>query len=451
MNMKGKHKKRVMKKSTISGFYRLSMKDRLKHVKNFANLEKNDIKILKSSGALRLKRANRMIENVIGTTHLPLGVAMNFMINKKEYMIPMAIEEPSVVAASSHAAKLARPGGGFNAKAGESMMIGQIQLVGVKKFDVAKRKILENKRTMIRMTNNRDSFLIKKGGGLKEVQVRKLKTSRGNMLIVHLLVDVKDAMGANAVNTMAETVSPFLEDLTKGKSRLKIISNLASQRLTTATATWKKDVIGEDTIEGILEAYAFAEADPYRCATHNKGIMNSVDAVVIATGNDFRAVEAGAHSYASHDGGYSPLAKYSLDKKGNLVGTITLPTAVGTVGGATRTHPVAKVALKILGTKTAKDLSCVLACVGLANNFAALRAMVKEGIQKGHMKLHAENLAISAGAKGPEITTVTNTMIEENCVTMSRALEILKRMHKERKKKMLKRAANKFRLKKKRR
>jgi len=414
-----------MRRSNISGFYKLSIEERLRLLKDFAGLTDEEVNILKKTGALELDSANRMIENVVGTTEFPLGIATNFLINGKDYLIPMAIEEPSVVAAASYAAKLARPKGGFNTNSTEPIMIGQIQLISVNDIEKAAQEILNKKEEIIELANKQDPILIKFGGGVKDVEVRKINTKRGEMLVIHLLVDVRDAMGANAVNTMAEAVAPFLEEITGGKARLRIISNLADRRIARAKAIWSKDILGEELVEGILDAYAFAEADQYRCTTHNKGIMNGIDAVVIATGNDFRAVEAGAHSYAARNGKYRSLTKYYKNGDGDLVGEIELPVAVGTVGGATRTHPIAKIALKILGVKTAKELGEIIAAVGLAQNFAALRALASEGIQRGHMELHATNIAVLAGAKGDEIDKVAEQMIKEGNINVQRAKEIL--------------------------
>ncbi|MCX6815365.1 MAG: hydroxymethylglutaryl-CoA reductase, degradative [Candidatus Aenigmarchaeota archaeon] len=413
-------------KSDISGFHKLSVKKRLKVVGEFSSLSKDDLNVLKHNSALG-ELANKMIENVISTTQLPLGIATNFRINNKDYLIPMAIEETSVVAAASHAAKLARPAG-FTAESDEPVMIGQIQLTGIKNADLAKKKILDRKKEIMKRLENKDSILVKLGGGLKDLEIREIDSARGKMIIVHLIIDVRDAMGANAVNTYCEAIAPFLEEITGGRSVLKIISNLAVHRLVRATATWKKEVLDEALIEGMLDAAAFAGADKFRAATHNKGVMNGVDAVLIATGNDWRAVEAGAHAYATTTGEYLPLTWYEKNKRGDLVGHIELPMAVGIVGGITSIHPVAKVSLKILQVKTSRELGELAACVGLANNFAALRAMVKEGISKGHMKLHATNIAASVGAHDDEIDAVAKRLVAEGNITMNRAHEILKQM-----------------------
>ncbi len=412
-------------KSDISGFHKLSPEEKAEKVKQFAGLTGEELETLRKTGALDFETANRMIENVIGTTEFPLGIATNFLINGKDYLIPMAIEEPSVVAAASYAAKLARPAGGFKTSSTLPIMIGQIQLLKVKDTKLAKQNILLKKQDILDLANKRDPVLVKFGGGAKGLEINILKTERGVMLIANLLVDVRDAMGANAVNTMAEAISPLLEKISGGESRLRIISNLAVKRLARAKAVWRRDVIGSETVEGVLDAYAFADSDQFRCATHNKGAMNGVDAVTIATGNDFRAMEAGAHSYAARSGSYKPLTRYSKDREGNLVGEIELPVAVGTIGGSIRTNPIARISLKILGVKTARELGEVLAAVGLAQNFAGLRALATEGIQRGHLRLHAANFAVQAGAKGEEVDRVAKRMAEEKNISVERARKIL--------------------------
>jgi hydroxymethylglutaryl-CoA reductase len=418
----------MTRNSDISGFHKLTPGERLEKVREFSGLEEEDMKILSRTGTLDLDTAGRMVENVVGTMELPLGIATNFQINGRDYLVPMVLEEPSVVAAASNAAKLARPGGGFRAESDEPVMIGQIQLTGVPDSKKATDEILRRREEIIELCNKQDSTLVRFGGGSRDVQVREIRSSQGTMLIVHILVDVRDAMGANAINTMAERVTPLLEEASGGKARLRIISNLATSRLARSRAVWKKEVIGEDAVQGILEAYAFACADQYRCTTHNKGIMNGIDAVTIASGNDFRAVEAGAHSFASFGKPYTSLTRYEKDPEGNLVGSIEIPIAVGTVGGATRTNPVAGVALKILGTRNAQELAQILASVGLAQNFAALRALATEGIQRGHMKLHARNIAVNAGARGEQVDVVAARMVEEREITVANAEKILREM-----------------------
>lgn len=413
-----------MKTSKLSGFYKLSRKERLGFVKNFAGLTDEEIRILNES-TIDFGIVDRMIENAVGVMSVPLGVAVNFLINGKDYLIPMAVEETSVIAAASNAAKIARVKGGFKTNSTEPVMIGQIQLLNPKNTEDAKKLILENKEKILEMANEKDPMLVKFGGGAKDINVRIID----RMVVTHLLVDVRDAMGANAVNTMCEAVAPFIEKITGGKVYLRIISNLAVHRLSRATAVFSKDVIGEDVVDGIMQAYLFAKSDPYRCATHNKGIMNGVDAVVIASGNDFRAVESGAHSYASLNG-YSPLTKYEKNKNGDLVGSIEIPTPVGLIGGATKVHPTAKICIKILGVKTARELGEIIAAVGLAQNFAALKALVSEGIQKGHMGLHARNIAIMAGAKDEMIDRIAEQMVKEKKIRIDRAKEILDELEK---------------------
>jgi len=428
--MAGKRDKK-MRSSRISGFYKLSFKKRLKVLEGFAGLNKEEIKILSNRGALG-EIGERMIENVVGTMPLPLGIATNFLINGKDYLIPMAIDEPSVVAAASNAAKMAREKGGFETSSTEPIMIGQIQVTNIPDSLMAKSKILENKKKILEIANKKDPLLLKLGGGAKDIEVREINRMRieeGKMIILHLLVNVKDAMGANVVNTMTEAVSPWLEKITGGKTLLRIVSNLATHRLASAKAVFRKEIIGgENVVDGIIKAYLFAQSDPYRCATHNKGIMNGIDAVLIATGNDFRAVEAGAHAFAAMTGKYLPLTDWQRNKDGDLAGHIKLPLAVGIVGGATNVHPTAKINLKILGVKTAGELAEVIAAVGLAQNFAALRALVKEGIQKGHMSLHARNVAIAAGAKGKMIDEIAKILVKEKKVRIDRAKELLKKI-----------------------
>ncbi len=416
-----------MKSSQISGFYKLSPRERLNIVKEFAGLSDEEAELIYSMSGLKLDLANRMIENVIGGITIPLGIAVNFLINNKDYLIPMALEEPSVVAAASNAARMARVKGGFFATTTEPLMIGQIQVVDVKDPYNARMKILAAKDEILAKANEQDKLLVSLGGGAKDLNVKVINTFTGKMVIVELIVDCKDAMGANIVNTMAEAVAPIIERLTNGKVLLRIVSNLATLRLARARAIFDKDTIGgEEVVDGIIQAYSFAESDPYRCATHNKGIMNGIVAVGIATGQDIRALEAGAHSYAALKGSYKPLTTWEKNENGDLVGTIELPLAVGLIGGATAVHPIAKICIKILGVKTAKELAEVMASVGLAQNFAALRALVTEGIQRGHMKLHARNIAIMAGATGDLIDLVAQRMVEERKIKMDRALELIR-------------------------
>jgi len=421
----------MKKTSEISGFYKLSPKERLQIVKGFAGLTEEEVSLLQSTGSLELDLANRMIENVVGAFPIPLGIAVNFLINKRDYLIPMAIEEPSVVAAASYAAKMAREGGGFFTSSTGPVMIGQIQTVRVKDPYGAKMAILAAKDEILKKANEQDPMLVSVGGGAKDLEVKVINTNRGPMVITELHVDCRDIMGANAVNTMAEAVAPLIERITHGRVYLRIISNLATKRLARAwTIVPKKAVGGEEVVDGIVEAYAFAAADPYRAATHNKGILNGIIGVVIATCNDHRAVEAGAHAYAARNGHYGSLSTWEKNENGDLVGSIELPMAVGIVGGATRVHPIAKIALKILGVKTATELSEVLAAVGLAQNLGALRALGHEGIQRGHMSLHARNMAISAGATGELIDLIVEKMVEERKIRLDRAKELIEEYRK---------------------
>ncbi len=419
------------KTSQISGFYKLPINERLKIVKEFAGLSDDEVRLLKKQGTLKLEQADHMIENVIGTVGMPLGVAVNFLINGKDYLIPMALEEPSVVAAASNAAKMVRERGGFKAESTEPLMIGLVQIVDVKNTTKAKADITVKKGELIQLANQQDPVLVKLGGGAKEIEVKVLDTSTGPMLVVHLIVNVLDAMGANAVNTMCEAIAPKIEQITRGKARMKIISNLAALRLARAEAVFPKDVIGgEEVVEGIVQSYALAAADPYRCATHNKGVMNGVIAIALATGNDSRALEAGAHSFAAMKGKYQPLTTWKRTKDGDLFGRIEIPVPVGIIGGATASNPTAKVCLKILGVKSARELGEVMACVGLANNFAAMRAIVAEGIQRGHMRLHARNIAIMAGATADLADRVAEQMVKEKRIRVDRAKEILEKLTK---------------------
>ncbi len=411
--------------SRISGFYKLTREERIKKVIELTGISEEEMKPLASPGDVDLDVLENMIENVIGSMTLPLGIATNFQVNGKDYLVPMAIEEPSVVAAASNAARWTRKHGGFSAVDTGPIMISQIQAIGVSAPYSAKHEILKAKEELLALANEQDPILVKFGGGARDLRVKVIDSSVGPMVITELLVDTRDAMGANAVNTMAEALAPEIEKLTGGRVLLRILSNLADQRLVRVKAVFDKELLGgEEVIDGIIAAWAFAEADPYRCATHNKGILNGVDAVVIATGNDFRAIEAGAHSYASV-GGYSSLTKYERDPDGNLVGTIEIPMAVGLVGGATKVHPVARACVKILGVETGLELAHILASVGLAQNAAAMRALASEGIQKGHMALHARNVAATAGARGDMIEKIAKQMVKEKNVKVERAKEIL--------------------------
>ena len=379
-----------MPDSSISKFFEKTLKERLGLIADFSGLSKDELKIIEdATGGISFDEADGMIENAIGTFSLPLGIATNFQINDKDYLIPMVIEEPSVIAASSKAAKIARVQGGFKAEADESYSIGQIQVVNVD-VQSAIPKVIGASNEILDLANSKSETLSKLGKGAKEISCKDLPTDSGHMLIVELTIDVGDAMGANVTNTMCEAVAPMIEKLTGGKTLLRILSNYSTKRMVSASAVFDKDAVGgEKVVDDIILAFQFAENDPYRAVTHNKGVMNGVIAVANSTGQDSRAIEAAAHAYASAGGTYSSLTKWSKDKNGNLIGNFELPLSVGIVGGVIRHHPIAKICTKILGVSTTQELSCIIAVVGLAQNFAAMRALVTEGIQKGHMKLHA--------------------------------------------------------------
>ncbi|HEV2226846.1 MAG TPA: hydroxymethylglutaryl-CoA reductase, degradative [Nitrososphaerales archaeon] len=418
--------------SEIQGFYKLPMKERMEILKKITGLNDDEAKTLASTGGLPSDVADRMIENVIGGVTIPLGIATNFKINGKDYLVPMALEEPSVVAAASNAAKIARLKGGFTVTNTGPVMIGQVQVVNVPSPEEAKAKLQARKADVLKKANEQDPMLVSLGGGAKDLNVKTLSTLKGPMVVAELIVNTGDAMGANAVNTMAEAVAPMIEEITGGRVFLRIISNLADRRLVRASAVFEKEALGgEEVVDGIVYAYAFADADPYRCATHNKGIMNGVIAVAIACGQDTRALEAGAHSYASRSGSYKPLTTWEKNADGDLVGRLEMPMAVGLVGGAAKTHPAARADIKILGVKTAIELAEVMGAVGLAQNFAALRALSSEGIQRGHMKLHARNVAVSAGAEGELIDLVAQKMIAEKKIRFDRAKELVLELSKE--------------------
>jgi hydroxymethylglutaryl-CoA reductase len=386
-----------MKSSRLEGFHRRPLSERVQVVKDWAKLDEGDAEALRCGGLDPLA-ADKMIENAAGVFSLPLGVATNFLVNGKDYLIPMVIEEPSVIAACSNAAKLARMGGGFTAHASEPVMIGQIQVLDVPDLDAAAQNVLAHKAELLREGDAAHPNLVARGGGMRDIVVRTLaQTAAGPMLVVHLLIDVRDAMGANLVNTAAEALAPSIESLTGGRALLRILSNLSDQRPASARCAIPCDALstaeldGAHIARGVLDAWAFADADPYRAATHNKGVMNGIDAVLVATGNDWRAIEAGAHAYAARSGCYRSLTRWGIEDQ-NLIGEIELPMAIGTVGGMTRLHPTARAALKILDVQSAQELASVIAAVGLAQNLAALRALASEGIQKGHMRLHARRL-----------------------------------------------------------
>jgi hydroxymethylglutaryl-CoA reductase len=420
------------KGSRIPGFYNLTLDQRLAELVQRGELSPDEIDVLRGPAGLTLEQADHMIENVVGIHALPLGVALNFLVNGREVLVPMVIEEPSVVAGASFMARLARAGGGFIAQAGPPEMIGQIQLLCLTDLPAARQAILDHKAHLLAEIDGLDPLLKRLGGGPRDLEVRTISESPiGAFLVVHLIYDVRDAMGANAVNTAVEQLAPHLEAITGGKAHLRILSNLADHRLARASCTIPLNQLvfdgysAEDVRDGIISAWAFAAADPYRAATHNKGIMNGVDPVVIATGNDWRAIEAGAHAYAARHGWYTSLSTWGQDGQGNLFGSLEMPMAVGIVGGATQVHPVARLALKLMGVTTASQLAEIIVAVGLAQNLAALRALATEGIQRGHMSLHARQVAIAAGAVGDQIEPLAAQLVAEKTVRIDRAREIL--------------------------
>lgn len=418
--------------SRFSGFYKLEVEERQKKLMEAGFLTEEDLPVLHGPRGLSLGQAENMIENVIGRFSLPLGVALNFRVNGRDVVVPMVIEEPSVVAGASYMAQISRQSGGIRARSEPPVMIGQLQILDVPDVHLAKRKIKENSEALLAELNGVDPVLERLGGGAQELEVRIIEASPlGPFLVVHLLMDVRDAMGANAVNTACEHLAPHLEDLVQGRVHLRILSNLADRRLARAScdipaAALAFDQFPGDVVrDGVVEAWAFAEADPYRAATHNKGIMNGVDAVLIATGNDWRAVEAGAHAYAARGDRYRPLSTWSVGEGGNLSGELEMPLAVGTVGGATRSHPGAQLALEVMDVSSASELAEVIAAVGLMQNLAALRALATEGIQKGHMTLHARQVALTAGAEGEEVSRLARRMVREKRIDVEFARELL--------------------------
>jgi hydroxymethylglutaryl-CoA reductase len=425
-----------MTNSRISGFYNLTLAERRAKLAEAANQTPEDL-IPFTTGGLSAESAEHMIENVIGMYSLPVGIGLNFMVNGRDVLIPFVIEEPSVVAGASFMAKLARAGGGFTATTTEPLMIGQMQLINVVNMNEARLKIYEHKAELLAEADSIDSVLKSFGGGARDLEVRMIEDSPiGPFIVIHLIYDVRDAMGANAINTACEKLAPQIEAITGGKVHLRILSNLADRRIARTRCTIPVNELtvgfesfkGETVRDGIIAAWAFAATDPYRAATHNKGIMNGVDSVVIATGNDWRAIEAGAHSYAARSGRYTSLSTWGKDKDGNLVGTLEMPMAVGIVGGATKVHPAAQAAVKLMGAQTASELAEIIVSVGLAQNMAALRALATEGIQRGHMSLHARQVALAAGASGDMIDKVAAQMVAEKAIRVSRAEEILKEM-----------------------
>jgi len=414
-------------------FYNLNLEDRRAWIAEEAGIPLDEVKILGGIGGLSAEQADHMIENVIGVYGLPLGIARYFRVNGRDVLVPMVLEEPSVVASASFMAKLALSGGGFHTSSSAPEMIGQMQILDLDDAASARLKILEHRAELLEAATAVDPVLARLGGGARDLQVRQLSHPvLGTYLVVHLIYDVRDAMGANAVNTGLERLAPSVERICGGRVHLKILSNLAERRLARARCTIQLEALAFDNFsaeqvrDGIIEAWAFADSDPYRAATHNKGIMNGVDAVVIATGNDWRAIEAGAHSYAARGGAYTSLSTWGKDREGNLVGSLELPMAVGTVGGATRVHPSARAALKLIGAQSAGELAEIITAVGLAQNLAALRALSTEGIQRGHMTLHARQVAVAAGAASDQIDRLAAQLVAEKVVRIDRAQEILK-------------------------
>lgn len=421
--------------SRLTGFYDLDLEQRRALLTRQTGL---DLSALFGPGGLTANQADAMIENVVGVFGLPLGIAANFLVNEREVLVPMAIEEPSVVAGASHMARLVRDSGGFQAKADPSHMIGQIQLLDLTDLAAAESALLAAESEILSTANAASARMVELGGGARGVEVRRLENAPVSpMLVVHLIYDTVDSMGANTINTVLESVAPLTEAITGGRAHLRILSNLADRRLVRASCKIQPETLsfeqfaGPQVRDGIVEAWAFAAADPYRAATHNKGIMNGIDAVLIATGNDWRAVEAGAHAYASRSGRYAPLTRWWVDDKGWLVGELELPMAVGTVGGAIRAHPAAKACLRLMQVETAQQLSEVVAAVGLAQNLAALRALATEGIQRGHMGLHARQLAMAAGASGSQIERIARLMVQDGEVGLQRAQELLDHLNRD--------------------
>lgn len=420
--------------SRIPNFYNLSVEERIQKIANMFSLNQDEINLLKNN-SLELDTADKMVENAIGTFSLPIGLGLNFFVNGKDYVVPMAVEEPSVIAAASSAAKIIRQAGGFKATSTDSIMIGQIQLVNCD-LEKAKDLILDQKERILTIANNSEPKMIERGGGAKDLEIRIIGNENEypycKMLIVHLLIDTCDAMGANIINTMAESVAPYIEEITGGKVYLRILSNYTDKRLAKAEVKIPAHLFdtnkynGKDVVEGIVQAQNFAYLDVYRATTHNKGILNGIDPVIIATGNDWRAIESGIHTYACRDGQYRSLTKWYKDNQGNLIGELELPMAVGIVGGATKIHPLAQLSLKILGIKSARELAEIIVCVGLAQNLSAIKSLATDGIQKGHMSLHARNVAASAGAKGDLVNIIARELVKLNEIKIDKAQNLLK-------------------------
>lgn len=429
-----------MSTSRIPGFYNMSIDDRRKLLAEQAEFTEEETAYLTSANPLQLNIANNMIENVIGTYQLPLGVGLNFLINGKEYVVPMAVEEPSIVASASYIAKIVRNAGGFTTDATDRIMIGQIQVVGCPDLDIAKEALLKEKAMLLEGANAAYPSIVARGGGAQDLDVRMLNDDSGSkygqMLVLHLYINTCDAMGANIINTMVEALAPVVEDLTKGKVYLRILSNLADRCLARSKCVIPPELLksddfsGEEVRDGVVHAYEFAASDPYRAVTHNKGIMNGIDPIVIATGNDWRAVEAGAHAYAARFGKYSSMTEWYVDEDGNLVGELELPMSVGIVGGSIRVHPISQIAHKMLGIQSAQELAQVIVTVGLAQNLGALKALVTDGIQKGHMALHSRSVAMAAGAKGELIDIIAEQLINEQDIRVGKAKELVEKNRK---------------------
>ena len=420
-----------MAKTTLAKFYEMTLNERREMLQKWSGLDDETLDDLCGIPGLTSVQADGMIENVVGTYNLPLGIARNFVVNGREVLVPMVVEEPSIVAGASYMAKLVAANGGFNASSSDPVMIGQMQVMEISDIDIAEKQIINKKVELIKEAAGIDPILESRGGGLKDIEVRKFyKSPAGPFMVLHFLVDVRDAMGANAVNTIVERMSPRIEQVTGGKVHLRILSNLSDQRLAKATCKIAvsdlayNDYSGEDVRDGIIKAWAFASVDPYRATTNNKGIMNGIDAVVVATANDWRAIEAGAHAYAARSGRYTSLSNWRKNHSGELLGELVLPLAVGTVGGATRVHPAARAALKLMGVNTGRELAEVIVSVGLAQNLAALRALATEGIQRGHMNLHARQVAMTAGAIGDDIQRLAAQLVAEKRISVERAQQI---------------------------
>lgn len=424
-----------MKTSRLPGFYKLTIQERIAKLAEIYDLSVSEVETLASQGALTLIQADKMIENAVGIYSLPIGLGLNFLVNGKDFLVPMAIEEPSVVASASHIAKIVREAGGFTATSTERHMIAQIQVVGSPDWDAAEAAILAKKDELMKAANAVHPSMVQRGGGIRDLIVRRLNTEAGSpysrMLIVHLIVDTCDAMGANTVNTMAEALAPVIEELTCGKVYLRILSNYTDQCVAKARCVIPPALLatagftGEEVRDGVILAWEFADSDVYRAVTHNKGVMNGVDAVVIATGNDWRAIEAAAHAHAARDGRYRSMTVWSKDEAGNLVGELELPMPVGTVGGSIGLHPMAQIAHKFLRVHSAGELAQVIVTVGLAQNLGALKALVTHGIQKGHMALHARSVAMTAGAEGEWIDRIAEALVEAKDIKVSKAKELL--------------------------